>query len=144
LQIVDLAQELWRRALAAAVLETRLGTTSRNAVARTAEVETLRLQLSSVRDQLQRESLAYGELRAQAARHEVIAREALSREQNSAMRERELVRQVGTLQQRIAELEATLNQRRGVTRSLPPKKAPHKLRKPSKKLRPMRRRNKRS
>jgi hypothetical protein len=112
LQIADLSQELWQRALAAAVLEVKLGATSRDVAARTAEAQSLREQLSSVRDQLQRESLAYGELRAQAARHEAIAREALSREQASASRERSLIREVGTLRQRIAELQALTEQNR--------------------------------
>jgi hypothetical protein len=116
-QITDLAQELWQRALAAAVLEVKLGATSRDVAARTAEAQSLREQLSAVRDQLQRESLAYGELRAQATRHEVIAREALSREQASASRERSLIREVGTLRQRISELEAVTEQNRRTERT---------------------------
>ena len=104
LQITDLAREFWQRALAAAVLEAKSGAPSRDVAARTAEAQLLREQVSSLRDQLQRESLAYGELQVQAARHEVMAREALSREQASAARERSLVREVGALRQRMAEL----------------------------------------
>ena len=106
LQIADLAHEIWQRALAAAVLEAKSGTNSRELVARAAEAQLLREHLSSLRDQLQRESLAYGELRVQSARHEAVAREALAREHSSAVRERDLIRQVGALRQRISELEA--------------------------------------
>lgn len=63
-----------------------------------------------MRDQLDRESLAYGELRAQAARHEAIARDALTRLQESEDRERRLHRELGSLRQRVTELEALLKQ----------------------------------
>ena len=106
LQIADLAHELWQRALASAVLEAKSGANSRDAVSRAAEAQLLREHLSSLRDQLQRESLAYGELRVQSARHEAMAREALAREHSAAARERDLIRQVGALRQRISELEA--------------------------------------
>ena len=106
LQVADLVHELWQRAMAAAVVEVRGGPTAREVAARTAEAQALRQQVTAVRDQLQRESLAFGELRAQAARHEAIAREALARVHEAELRERELLREVGGLRQRVAELEA--------------------------------------
>lgn len=109
-QVADLAQELWQRSLTTAALELKGGPTAREIASRTAEAQALRDQLTSVRDQLQRESLAYGELRAQAARHEAIARDALVRAQNSEDRERSLHRELGGLRQRVSELEATLEQ----------------------------------
>ena len=109
LQVADLAHELWQRSLAAAVLEMKGGPGAREIAFRTAEAQALREQLTSVRDQLQRESLAYGELRAQAARHEAIARDALVRVRESDTRERKLLRELGTLRQRITELEASLD-----------------------------------
>lgn len=109
-QVADLAQELWQRSLTAAVLEIKGGPTAREIASRTAEAQTLRDQLTSVRDQLARESLAYGELRAQAARHEAIARDALARAQESEDRERHLHRELGALRQRVSELEAVLEQ----------------------------------
>lgn len=121
LHLAELSQELWQRALAAAVLEVKSGTPARDLAARTAEIQSLREQLSSLRDQLQRESVAYGELRAQATRHEVIAREALSREQATASRERGLIREVGSLRERIVELEAVLLQHQ-TARSRPARK----------------------
>jgi hypothetical protein len=111
-QIADLAQEIWQRALAAAVLEAKSGPTSRDVATRTAEAQLLREQLSSLRDQLHRESLAYGELRVQATRHEAIAREALSREHASAARERNLIREVGALRAQIAELQVVVERSR--------------------------------
>ena len=71
--IADLAQELWQRALAAATLDLQHGPAARRVTSKTAEVESLRTQLDAVRQQLERESFAFGELRAQAARHEAIA-----------------------------------------------------------------------
>lgn len=109
-QVADLAQELWQRSLTAAVLEMKGGPTARDIASRTAEAQALRDQLTSVRDQLDRESLAYGELRAQAARHEAIARDALTRVQESEDRERCLHRELGGLRQRVSELEALLEQ----------------------------------
>lgn len=121
LQVADLAHELWQRARAAAVLETKGGQTARDAASRTAEAQALREQLTSVRDQLQRESLAYGELRAQAARHEAIARDALTRVRESDARERRLLRELGSLRQRVSELEAAMQSARGIRRSPSPK-----------------------
>ena len=112
-QIADLAYELWQRALAAAAVEIRGGPTARQVAVRTEEANSLRNQLNGLRDQLQRESLAYGELRAQAARHETIARQALARAEESEARERELLRKLGEAHQRIAQLEAVGASRSG-------------------------------
>jgi hypothetical protein len=109
-QVADLTRELWQRSLTAAMLEMKGGPTAREIASRTAEAQALRNQLTSVRDQLDRESLAYGELRAQAARHEAIARDALARVQESEDRERRLHRELGGLRQRVSELEALLEQ----------------------------------
>jgi len=110
LQVADLVYELWQRATAAALVEVRGGPTTREVAARTGEAQGLRQQISALRDQLQRESLAYGELRAQAARHEAIARDALVRANEGESRERELLRTLGELRQRVAELEAVVQQ----------------------------------
>jgi len=111
LPIADLVYEMWQRAMAAAVVEVRGGPTAREVAARGAEVQGLRQQIADLRDRLQRESLAYGELRAQAARHETIARDALARSHLGESRERELLRELGGLRQRVAQLEATTVQR---------------------------------
>lgn len=116
-QIADLTHELWQRALAAAAVEIRGGPTARQVAVRTEEANSLRNQLNGLRDQLQRESLAYGELRAQAARHETIARQALARVQESEARERDLLRKLGEARQRIVQLEAAAAAR-------PPKRSP--------------------
>jgi Plasmid replication region DNA-binding N-term len=117
LQVADLVHELWQRAMAAAVVEIKGGPTAQAVAARTAEAQALRQQLEGLREQLQRESLAYGELRAQGARHEAIARHALARAEATELRERALLREVGVLRQKIAELEAGTGGRRGPRRS---------------------------
>ena len=129
LQVADLAHELWQRSLAAAVLEMKGGPGARETAFRTAEAQALREQLTSVRDQLQRESLAYGELRAQAARHEAIARDALARVSESETRERKLLRESGTLRQRITELEASLGRAGRAPRNPPVRTKATKARK---------------
>jgi plasmid replication DNA-binding protein KfrA len=111
-QIADLAHELWQRASAAAIVELKGGPTARQAVMRTEETESLRQQVDSLRNQLQRESLAFGELRAQAARYEAMARDAFARVDEADTRERKCLRNLGTARQRIAELEAAMNQLR--------------------------------
>ena len=123
-QIADLARELWQRASAAAVVEFKGGSAARKVAMQTEETQSLRNQVTGLRDQLQRESLAYGELRAQAARHEAIARDALARVDEADARERKLLRDLGTMQQRIAELEATVSQlaERPVTGSKSPRR----------------------
>jgi len=107
-QIADLTHELWQRALAAAAVELKGGPTARQIAMRTEEAHSLRNQLTGLRDQLQRESLAYGELRAQAARHEAIARQALTRAGDAETRERDLLRELGEVRQRVLQLEATV------------------------------------
>lgn len=111
-QISDLAQELWQRATVAAAVDLKGGPTARALTTRTEEAEVLRQQVNNLRDQLERESMMYGELRAQAARHEAIARDALARLDESEARARKHLRELGSLRQRVAELEATLTQRR--------------------------------
>lgn len=110
--IADLVHELWQRAFTTASLELKHGPTARQVTTRTAEVDSLRTQLSAVRQQLERESLAYGELRAQAARHETIARQALVRAEDAETRARDLLRELGGARQKMAQLSAELKQRR--------------------------------
>jgi hypothetical protein len=112
IQIADLAHELWQRANAAAAIELKGGSGARATAIRTEEVESFRAQVSGLRDQLQRESLAYGELRAQAARYEAMAHNALTRADEAEVRERKRLRDLGSARQRIAELEAIVTQLR--------------------------------
>jgi len=112
IQIADLAHELWQRANAAAAVELKGGFAARASAIRTEDLESLRGQLSGLRDQLQRESLAFGELRAQAARYEATAHHALARIEETEARERKHLRDLGAARQRMAELEATINQLR--------------------------------
>jgi hypothetical protein len=117
--VADLCSELWQRALAAAAVDLKGGPTARQVAARTEEAHALRLQLSALRDELQRDALAYGELRAQSARHEAIAASALSRARDADKRERELLRELGSAQQRIAEIEAVAEHLRVEARARP-------------------------
>jgi hypothetical protein len=135
-QIADLVHELWQRATAAALVEVRGGASARQVAARTEEAQSLRNQLATLRDQFQRDALAYGELRARAARYEVMAREALARGEASEARERNLLRDLGAAQQRIAELEAMAEQR--VHPSTRPRHTPltRKTTRPAQKRRP--------
>lgn len=110
--IAELAHELWQRALAAASLELKHGPAARQAATQTAEVDLLRAQLRAMRERLERESLAYGELRAQAARHEAIALQTLKRSLDAETRAHDLLRDLGEAQQKIAQLTAQLKQRR--------------------------------
>ena len=116
-EIADLTRELWHRALAAATIELKGGSTARQATARSEEGLLLRSQLASLRAQLEKELLTHGELRAQLTRHEVIAREALARASDA--RERTLLREVGALRQRVAELEASERYLRTASRPRP-------------------------
>jgi hypothetical protein len=104
--IADVVQELWQRALVAASTELKGGAGARQVIARTEEAQLLREQVKALRDQLQREALVYGELRAQSARHEAIAKAAVTRAHEAEIRERQVLRELGSAQQRIAELEA--------------------------------------
>jgi Plasmid replication region DNA-binding N-term len=117
--ITDLARELWRRAIAAATTEIKGSSPARRSAAQTEEIQALRNQLNALRDQLEKESLAHGALRAQATRYEVIAREALARAQASDSRERTLLHEVGSLRQKVAELEAAARYRRTAARPRP-------------------------
>jgi hypothetical protein len=105
-QIADLAQELWQRATVAAAVELKTGPAARAHQAETDEADALRGQVTSLRRELERESILYGELRAQAARHEAIARDALARVEASEARERKHLRDLGSARARIVELEA--------------------------------------
>jgi hypothetical protein len=109
IQIADLAHELWQRANVAAAVELKGGSGARAIAIRTEDEESLRNQVTALRDQLQRESLAFGELRAQAARYEAMAHNALTRADEAEVRERKHFRHLGSARQRIAELEATVS-----------------------------------
>ena len=108
--VVDLARELWQSALAAATLELKHGPAARELTSRTAEAQALRDQLQGLRQQLERESLAYGELRTLAARHEALAKDALAQLHQAQARERKWLRQLGEARQREAQLQADLQQ----------------------------------
>ena len=117
--ITDLMRELWRRSIAAATTEIQGGANARRSTAHNEEIQTLRSQLASLRDQLEKDALAHGALRAQATRYEVIAREALARARASDSRERALLHEVGALRQRIAELETAARYHRTTAPSRP-------------------------
>lgn len=106
--IADLAQELWLRATVAAAVELKGGPTAQSLARQSEEADALRQQIQSLRAQLERESILYGELRAQAARHEAIASDALARLEASEARERKQLRDLGSARQRIVELEAAV------------------------------------
>jgi hypothetical protein len=111
-QIADLAHEIWQRASIAAVVERKGSGAARALAMRTEEAQSLKTQVTSLRDQLQHESIALGELRAQAARHEAVARDALARLDAAEARERRALRDVGGARERLSELEATVTQLR--------------------------------
>jgi len=123
--IADLAQELWQRASTAAVLELKHGPTAETLAARAGEIQGLRTQLSAVREQLERESRAYGELRAQAARHESVARQVLTRAEHAEGRVRELLRELGEARQDLAQVTAGLKQHRVPAACAAPAKRKH-------------------
>jgi hypothetical protein len=118
-QIADIVQELWTRATAAAVVEVKGGDPARQAAARSEESRILRDQVTSLRNQLERDAIVYGELRAQSARHEAIAREALGRIRELEDRARKALQQLGEARQRVAELTATLEQLKARPRGRP-------------------------
>jgi hypothetical protein len=126
--ITDLAQELWQRALAAALLEVRSGPNARALAARSAEAQGLRDQLTATRDALEREALTFGELRVQGARHEALARAAVLRSDAAEQRERRALRDLGAARARLAALQATLDQARA---SVPKGGWPRRQRSPS-------------
>lgn len=130
----DLVRELWQRALAAAALELKHGAGARELTSRAAEAQALREQLQGLRQQLEAESLAYGELRTLAARHEAIARDALSQVTQAATRERKLLHDLGQARQALTELTAQLHVRqtkRNPPRARPAPKRPGTLRRPN-------------
>jgi hypothetical protein len=135
-QIADLAQELWQRATLAAAVDLKGGAAARQVAMRSGEAEALRQQVTTLRDQLDRESIAFGELRAQSARHEAIARATLARIDELETRERKHLRDHGAAQQRIAELEATIELRKFASpapsrrRARPPARPHHTPAKP--------------
>jgi chromosome segregation ATPase len=114
-QIADLAHEIWQRANIAAVVERKGSGAARALAMRAEEAQSLKTQVTSLRDQLQHESIALGELRAQAARHEAVARDALARLDASEARERRHLRDLGSARERLSELEATVTQLREQT-----------------------------
>ena len=133
--VVDLAREWWRSALAAATLELKHGPAARDLTARTAEAQALREQVQGLRQQLEREALAYGELRTLAARHEALAKDALTQLHQAQGRERSLLRQLGEARQREAQLAAQLHQRKGAAHRGSPSPArrgkPHRRKRPT-------------
>jgi hypothetical protein len=108
--IADLAGELWQRATAAARIEQDGGPQARQRASRSGEVEALRAQIASLREQYEREALAYGELRAHAARQEAIAREALADAREAQTRERNLLRRLGKALQQAAQMQARIEE----------------------------------
>ena len=143
-EVADLCAELWQRASIAAQLEA-------SDSVRSVESESTQSQLKALRDQLHRELVNYGELRAQSARHEASARSLASQLEGAERRERGHLRDLGEARARIAELEATVDQPKAKTqspRAARPKRAPPgrakpvppgarvSARKPSRKSRP--------
>ena len=106
--IADLLREFWTRAVAAATLDRRSGDLALAHVAKSEEVILLRRQISALHEQADRDAAAYGELRALSARHDAIARDALSRLQKAEARQRQALAQLGAARVRIAELEAAV------------------------------------
>lgn len=98
-------RELWSRALAAASVEIRGGAARQLDVSQSAQVKLLRQEVALLRDRLQREAQGYGELRAQSARHKVIAKDALTMASVEA-RLTTAHRDLGAANARVAELEA--------------------------------------
>lgn len=111
-QIADLAQELWQRATVAAAVALKGGPDARAQQADTDEAQALRGEVTSLRRELEREAMLFGELRGQSARHEAIARNALCRLEASEARERRYLRALGTARAQLAELAATIGQLR--------------------------------
>ena len=106
--IAYLLREFWTRAVAAATVYRRSGDLALAHVAKSEEVILLRRQISALHEQADRDAAAYGELRALSARHDAIARDALSRLQKAEARQRQALAQLGAARVRIAELEAAV------------------------------------
>jgi hypothetical protein len=152
-QIADLAHEIWQRASIAAVVERKGSGAARALAMRTEEAQSLKTLVTSLRDQLQHESIALGELRAQSARHEAVARDALARLDASEARERRALREVGSARERLSALEATVAQLReqaalAAARRRPPmtsrasKRATARQKKPARIIRTVRKKTK--
>jgi hypothetical protein len=109
-QVADLAREIWQRATAAAAIELKGGRGAVVRASRSGERQALRIQVATLRDQYERESVAYGELRVQAARNEALMREALSNAREAETRERELLRELGSSRQIAAQLHAQIEE----------------------------------
>ena len=112
--VSDVVRELWSRALAAAAVEIRGGPAGRLEVSQGEQVHLLRQEVTSLRDRLQRDAQAYGELRAQSARHEIIARDALSRAADLEARLQRSQQVLGEAHAQIAELTARTQEPRPV------------------------------
>ena len=111
-QIADLCVELWQRASTAAAVDLKGGSAARRAIAQDSDTAALQTQVKELREQLQHELISYGELRAQAARHEAASRDALKRLEESEVRGRRHLRDLGQMRDRVVELEATAAQLR--------------------------------
>jgi hypothetical protein len=109
-QVADLAREIWQRATAAAAIELQGGKGAVVRASRSGEIQGLRIQITALRDQYEREAAAYGELRIQAARNEALMREALANARDAETRELELLRELGSSRQTAAELQAQIDQ----------------------------------
>jgi hypothetical protein len=138
-QVADLAREIWQRATAAAEMELKGGRGAVARASRSGELEALRIQVATLRDQYERESVAYGELRVQAARNEAMMRAALSNAREAETRERELLRELGSSRQLAAQLHAQIEElSRRLASNVPsqrrrrPEKAPLRARNKSK------------
>jgi Plasmid replication region DNA-binding N-term len=127
--VSDVVRELWSRALAAASVEIRGGVAGRLEVSQGEQVHLLRQEVASLRDRLQRENQAYGELRGQSARHEVIAKDALSRAADLEARLQRALEDLGAAHGQIAELTASTHEPK------PPKSAKRPTPKPCRKTR---------
>ncbi len=106
--VADVVRELWSRALAAASVEIRGGASRQKEAAQDEQVKLMRQETTMLRDRLQREAQAYGELRAQNARHEVIAKDALSRAANLETSLASVQQTLSSTEARVIELEARL------------------------------------
>jgi hypothetical protein len=128
--VSDVVRELWSRALAAAAVEIRGGAAGRLEVSQGEQVHLLRQEVASLRDRLQRDAQAYGELRAQSARHEVVAKDALTRAADLEARLQRAQQDLGAAHAQIAELTARSVQPR------PPKMPQVRARKPTRQATP--------
>ncbi len=88
--------------------EIRGGSARQQEVAQDQQVKLLSQEIAILRDRLRREAQAYGELRAQSARHEVIAKDALSRATNLEARLVLAQQSLGSTEAQMVELEARL------------------------------------